>query len=157
MSASGAPYNIAERIEAIQGVEGMIRWLRTAFVLLAGLFVVMLIGLWLETALHVAAGAAFALYAVNRSLRSPSLVRLFYLFPVIVAAGVSWWGLDLSLHSHEVGILYVHGVFAYMEHALSVMFSADGIFFSLATWANLAVMALVVFVMDPSEDSRRTA
>ncbi|PTX51928.1 hypothetical protein C8P63_1326 [Melghirimyces profundicolus] len=135
----------------------MIRWFRTASVLMAGLFVFMVIGLWLETALHVTGGAAFALYAVNRMIQSPSAARVIYLVPLGVAAGVSWWGLDLSLHSHEVGILYVHGVLAYIEHALSVMFSKDGMMFSLVTWANLTVMALIVFVMDPSIDKGRTA
>lgn len=135
----------------------MIRWYRSAMILLAGVFVFLLIGLWLETALHVTGGAVFALYAIKRVLRSPSPERAIYLIPLIVAAWVSWWGLDLSLHSHEVGILYVHGVVPYIRHALSVLFSFDGILFSLFTWLNLGVMAGIVFILDPGLEDKRTA
>ena len=101
----------------------MIRWFRAVTILWAGAFVLMLIGLWLETALHVAAGSMFALYAGKRVWNSPSVVQSVYLIPLVLAAGVIWWGLDLSLHSHEVGILYVHGVIPYIRHTLSVLFS----------------------------------
>ncbi|EGK13249.1 hypothetical protein ACFQ49_04155 [Kroppenstedtia eburnea] len=133
----------------------MIRWVRAVTILWAGIFVWMLIGLWLETALHVAAGAVFALYAGKRVWHSPSAVQSVYLIPLVVAAGASWWGLDLSLHSHEVGILYVHGVIPYIRHTLSVLFSSDGIWFSLLTWLNLGLMAGVVFILDPGLEKRQ--
>lgn len=135
----------------------MIRWYRSAATLLAGVFLFLLIGLWLETALHVTGGVVFALYGIKRVLQSPSPVQAVYLIPLTVAVWVSWWGLDLSLHSHEVGILYVHGVVPYIQHALSVLFSIDGILFSLFTWLNLGGMAGIVFLLDPALESKRTA
>lgn len=133
----------------------MIPWFRAIPLLGAGVFVWMLMGLWLETALHVAAGAMFALYAGKRVWRSPSAVQSLYLIPLIIAAGVSWWGLDLSLYSQEVGILYVHGVIPYIRHTLSILFSSDGIWFSLLTWLNLGLMAGVVFILDPGLEKRQ--
>lgn len=131
----------------------MIRLFRAVTILWAGAFVLMLIGLWLETALHVAAGSIFALYAGKRVWNSPSVVQSVYLIPLVLAAGVIWWGLDLSLHSHEVGILYVHGVIPYIRHTLSVLFSSEGVWFSLLTWLNLGLMGGIVFVLEKRQST----
>lgn len=134
----------------------MVWWLHKLFMAGIGLFVILFLGLWLETTFLMAGTVAFAWVTFNRLIQSPSVIRLIYLFPLVPAVIVSKWGIDLSLHSNEMGILYVHGLIAYIKHSVSLLFSLDGILFHLATGVIAGGMALIVFGKDPVSNRQRT-